>query len=110
MDSCLRLVDSFPRLLVVPHVLEDLRAVRAARRLRGRPSASELLGAIAPALGVNALTQAAIDHALKIGDPEIERRRRSSAASGGACWTRCTTCRPTHRNRRPTSSGSAPPG
>ncbi len=39
------------------------------------PSASELLGAIAPALGVNALTQAAIAHALKIADPEVKRRR-----------------------------------
>jgi histidinol-phosphate/aromatic aminotransferase/cobyric acid decarboxylase-like protein len=39
------------------------------------PAAAELLGAIAPVLGVNAMTQAALQHALQIGDPEIARRR-----------------------------------
>jgi histidinol-phosphate aminotransferase len=35
-----------------------------------------LLGALAPVLGVNVLTQAAIAQALKVGDREIEGRRR----------------------------------
>ena len=34
-DSVLRLVDEYERLLVVPHLLEDLRPLGAARRLRG---------------------------------------------------------------------------
>jgi histidinol-phosphate/aromatic aminotransferase/cobyric acid decarboxylase-like protein len=37
----------------------------------------DLLAAIAPPLGVNALTQAALEHALQTGDEEIERRRRT---------------------------------
>ena len=36
----------------------------------------DLLAAVAPVLGVNALTQAAVEHALRTGDAEIERRRR----------------------------------
>jgi histidinol-phosphate aminotransferase len=75
-DSVLRLVDSFSRLAV----FRTFSKIYGMAGLRGgyavaSPSTSELLGAIAPALGVNALTQAAIAHALKIGDPEIERRR-----------------------------------
>jgi histidinol-phosphate aminotransferase len=75
-DSVLRLVDSFGRLVV----FRTFSKIYGMAGLRGgyavaSPSASELLGAIAPALGVNALTQAAIAHALKIGDPEIQRRR-----------------------------------
>jgi histidinol-phosphate aminotransferase len=75
-DAVLRLVDSFPRLLVFrtfskAYGLSGLRGGYAV----GSPAAAELLGAIAPALGVNALTQAALEHALKIGDPEIRRRR-----------------------------------
>jgi histidinol-phosphate aminotransferase len=38
---------------------------------------TELLDAIAPVLGVNALAQAAVIQALKIGGPEVERRRES---------------------------------
>ena len=75
-DAVLRLVDSFQRLIV----FRTFSKIYGMAGLRGgyavaSPSASELLGAIAPALGVNALTQAAIAHALKIGDPEVERRR-----------------------------------
>jgi len=76
-DSVLRLVDSFQRLVV----FRTFSKIYGMAGLRGgyavaSPSASELLGAIAPALGVNALTQAAMAHALKIGDKEIERRRQ----------------------------------
>ena len=37
----------------------------------------DLLAAVAPVLGVNALTQAAVEHALRHGDREIERRRHT---------------------------------
>jgi histidinol-phosphate aminotransferase len=75
-DSVLRLIDSFARLVV----FRTFSKIYGMAGLRGgyavaSPSASELLGAIAPSLGVNALTQAAIAHALKIGDSEIQRRR-----------------------------------
>jgi histidinol-phosphate aminotransferase len=41
----------------------------------GSPASSSLLGALAPVLGVNTLTQAAVAQALKLGDKEIEGRR-----------------------------------
>jgi histidinol-phosphate aminotransferase len=73
-DACLRLVDAFPRLLVVRsfskvYGLSGLRAGYAAC------SDGNLLNAVAPVLGVNALTQAAVEHALRTGDAEVERRR-----------------------------------
>ena len=75
-DAVLRLTDSFQRLVV----FRTFSKIYGLSGLRGgyavaSPSSSELLGAIAPALGVNALTQAALAQALKIGDPEIARRR-----------------------------------
>jgi histidinol-phosphate aminotransferase len=74
VDACLRLVEAFPRLLVVRTFskawgLSGLRAGYAVGSDAG------LLAAVAPNLGVNALTQAAIEHALRHGGPEIERRR-----------------------------------
>jgi histidinol-phosphate aminotransferase len=42
----------------------------------GASAAAELLDSLAPVLGVNALTQAALVYALKAGDVEIDRRRR----------------------------------
>lgn len=76
-DAALRLTDRFPRLLAFRtfskiYGLSGLRAGYAV----GGPDAEELVTALAPVLGVNALTQAAVVQALKIGDPEIERRRR----------------------------------
>ena len=73
-DACLRLVEAFPRLLVVRTFskawgLSGLRAGYAVGSDAG------LLAAVAPNLGVNALTQAAIEHALRTGRHEIERRR-----------------------------------
>jgi histidinol-phosphate/aromatic aminotransferase/cobyric acid decarboxylase-like protein len=41
----------------------------------GSTDASRELEAIAPPLGVNALTQAGIEHALKLGESEVDRRR-----------------------------------
>ena len=76
VDACLRLVEAFPRLLVFRtfskvYGLSGLRAGYAV----GSRQAGGLLESLAPVLGVNALTQAGIEQALKIGDPEVERRR-----------------------------------
>jgi len=76
LDAVLRLTDAFPRLLVVRtfskiYGLSGLRAGYAV----GSDAAAQLLDAIAPVLGVNALTQAAVTQALKISDPEVARRR-----------------------------------
>jgi histidinol-phosphate aminotransferase len=78
LDSGLRLTDSHPRLLVFRtfskiYGLSGLRAGYAV----AAPDSAELLDSIAPVLGVNALTQAAVEQALKIGGPEVERRRAS---------------------------------
>ena len=64
----LRLTDAFPRLLVVRtfskiYGLSGLRAGYAV----GSSASTELLDAISPVLGVNALTQSAVAQALKIG-------------------------------------------
>jgi histidinol-phosphate aminotransferase len=76
-DAALRLTERFPRLLVFrtfskAYGLSGLRAGYVV----GAADAAELLDSLAPVLGVNALTQAALVHALKAGDPEIDRRRR----------------------------------
>jgi histidinol-phosphate aminotransferase len=73
-DACLRLVEAFPNLLVVrtfskAYGLSGLRAGYAVGL------DADLLAAVAPVLGVNALTQAAVEHALRTGDREVERRR-----------------------------------
>jgi histidinol-phosphate aminotransferase len=78
VDAVLRLTDAFPRLAVFRtfskiYGLSGLRAGYAV----ASPACTRLLDAMAPVLGVNALTQAAIDQALKIGGPEVERRRAS---------------------------------
>jgi histidinol-phosphate aminotransferase len=75
-DAALKLVEAFPRLLVFRtfskvYGLSGLRAGYAV----GSPAAASLLGALAPVLGVNALTQAAVAHALKVGDRDVARRR-----------------------------------
>ena len=76
LDAVLRLTDALPRFLVVRtfskiYGLSGLRAGYAV----GSTASATVLDAISPVLGVNALTQAAIDQALKIGGPEVERRR-----------------------------------
>ena len=75
-DACLALVAAFPRLLVVRTFSKvyGLSGMRTGYAV-GSPQAGGLLEALAPALGVNALSQAAAEQALKIGDAEIERRR-----------------------------------
>ncbi|MDQ3721159.1 MAG: aminotransferase class I/II-fold pyridoxal phosphate-dependent enzyme [Actinomycetota bacterium] len=74
----LRLVDAFPRLMVVRtfskiYGLSGLRAGYAV----GSTASTALLDRIAPVLGVNALTQAVVDQALKIGGAEVQRRREA---------------------------------
>lgn len=75
-DAVLRLTDAFPRLLVVRTFskIYGLSGLRAGYAVGSSASAS-LLDSIAPVLGVNALTQAAVEQALKIGDAEVARRR-----------------------------------
>jgi histidinol-phosphate aminotransferase len=76
VDSCLRLVDAFPRLLVV-RTFSKIYGLSGLRAGYAVGSDARLLGAVAPVLGVNALTQAAVEYALRSGDAEIERRRRA---------------------------------
>jgi histidinol-phosphate aminotransferase len=82
LDACLRLVDEFPRLLVVRTFskIYGLSGLRAGYAVGSDPA---LLAAVAPVLGVNALTQAALEHALRTGDAEIERRRRTVSTERG---------------------------
>jgi histidinol-phosphate aminotransferase len=78
VDACLRLVDDFPRLLVV-RTFSKIYGLSGLRAGYAVGSDARLLAATAPVLGVNALTQAAVEHALRNGDGEIERRRRAVA-------------------------------
>jgi histidinol-phosphate aminotransferase len=78
MNACLRLVDAFPRLLVV-RTFSKIYGLSGLRAGYAVGSDARLLAATAPVLGVNALTQAAVEHALRNGDAEIERRREAVA-------------------------------
>jgi histidinol-phosphate aminotransferase len=83
-DACMRLIDAFPRLLVFRtfskvYGLSGLRAGYAV----GSGRAGGLLESLTPTLGVNALTQAGVEQALKIGDDEIERRRATVVEQRG---------------------------
>jgi histidinol-phosphate aminotransferase len=77
-DACMSLVAAFPRLVTVRSFsrIYGLSGIRAGYAV-GAPGATALLGALAPALGVNALTQAAMLQALRVGDPDVERRRKT---------------------------------
>jgi histidinol-phosphate aminotransferase len=75
-DACLRLVEEFPRLVVLrsfsnAYGLAGLRAGYAV----GSRDARELLDSLAPALGVNAVAQAAVEWVLRHGDSDLARRR-----------------------------------
>jgi histidinol-phosphate aminotransferase len=75
-DACLCLVDEFPHLVVFrsfsnAYGLSGLRAGYAV----GSPEAAGLLEALAPVLGVNSVTQAAVQCMLQRGDTELTRRR-----------------------------------
>jgi histidinol-phosphate aminotransferase len=78
VDACLRLVDEFPRLLVV-RTFSKIYGLSGLRAGYAVSSDSHLLAAVAPVLGINALTQAALEYALRTGDAEIERRREAVA-------------------------------
>ncbi len=76
VNACLRLVEAFPRLLVV-RTFSKIYGLSGLRAGYAVSSDSRLLAAAAPVLGVNALSQAAVEHALRNGDAEIERRRQA---------------------------------
>ena len=76
VDACLKLVEAFPRLLVV-RTFSKIYGLSGLRAGYAVSSDGNLLAAVAPVLGVNALTQAAIEHALRTGDAEVERRRQT---------------------------------
>jgi histidinol-phosphate aminotransferase len=78
VDACLRLVESFPRLLVV-RTFSKIYGLSGLRAGYAVSSDAHLLAATAPVLGVNALTQAAVEHALRHGDAEMDRRRHAVA-------------------------------
>jgi len=78
INACLRLVDAFPRLLVV-RTFSKIYGLSGLRAGYAVSSDARLLAAAAPVLGVNALTQAAVEHALRHGDAEVDRRRRAVA-------------------------------
>jgi histidinol-phosphate aminotransferase len=75
-DAVLHLIQTFPRLLVFRTFskIYGLSGLRCGYVV-GSPSAASLLESMAPVLGVNALTQAAVMKALDIGGPEVARRR-----------------------------------
>jgi histidinol-phosphate aminotransferase len=75
-DACLRLTAD-DRRLVVFRTFSKVYGLSGLRAGYAVTSSSELMDAIAPVLGVNALTQAAVDQALKIGGPEVERRKQA---------------------------------
>ena len=77
-DSVMSLVEAFPRLVVVRSFskIYGLSGVRAGYAV-GSASGSPLLAALLPVLGVNAVTQATVLQALKVGNEDIERRRET---------------------------------
>jgi histidinol-phosphate aminotransferase len=75
-DSCMSLVEAFPRLIAIRSFsrVYGLSGIRAGYAV-GAASATDLMRALAPALGVNALTQAAMLQALRVGDNDVRSRR-----------------------------------
>jgi histidinol-phosphate aminotransferase len=78
VDAGLRLVDEFPRLLVV-RTFSKIYGLSGLRAGYAISSDARLLAAAGPVLGINALTQAAVEYALRSGDAEIDRRRAAVA-------------------------------
>jgi histidinol-phosphate aminotransferase len=75
-DASLHLTAEDPR-LVVFRTFSKIYGLSGLRAGYAVTTNAELMDAIAPVLGVNALTQAAIDQALKIGGPDVERRKQA---------------------------------
>ena len=82
VDACLRLADSFPRLFVV-RTFSKIYGLSGLRAGYAVSADARLLAAAAPVLGINAMTQAAVEHALRNGDAEVERRRQAVARERG---------------------------
>jgi histidinol-phosphate aminotransferase len=78
VDACLGLVETFPRLLVF-RTFSKIYGLSGLRAGYVVGSDARLLAAAAPVLGINALSQAAVEYALRSGDAEIERRRQAVA-------------------------------
>lgn len=76
LDACLQLVKAFPQLLVI-RTFSKIYGLSGLRTGYAVGSNARLLSIVAPVLGVNALSQAAVEHALHHGDSEIDKRRRS---------------------------------
>jgi histidinol-phosphate aminotransferase len=79
-NSVLKLVEAFPRVVVFRtfskiYGLSGLRAGYAV----GSTSSTDLLGAIAPALGVNVLSQAGVAYAIDLGEIAIAKRHSTVA-------------------------------
>jgi histidinol-phosphate aminotransferase len=76
VDAVLRLTDALANLIVVRSFskIYGLSGLRAGYAVGSTGSAS-VLDAISPVLGVNALTQAAVSQALRIGAAEVDERR-----------------------------------
>jgi histidinol-phosphate aminotransferase len=83
-DACLRLVNEFPNLIVFrsfsnAYALSGLRAGYAV----GSVETTSLLDSFAPVFGVNFVTQAAVESALRHGDADLHRRREWVIAERG---------------------------
>ena len=80
-DACLQLVNEFPKLLVFrsfsnAYALSGLRAGYAV----GSVEVASLLESFAPVLGVNCVTQAAVQSVLRQGDADLLNRREQVIA------------------------------
>ncbi|HEV7846404.1 MAG TPA: aminotransferase class I/II-fold pyridoxal phosphate-dependent enzyme [Thermoleophilaceae bacterium] len=82
VDACLRLVEAFPRLAVV-RTFSKIYGLSGLRAGYIVGSDARLLAAAAPVLGINALSQAAVEYAIRNGDAEVERRRQAVARERG---------------------------
>ena len=80
LDASLALLERFPRLVVFRTLSKafGLPGLRGGYAIGAR-EAADLINSLAPALGVNAVTQAAMAYAVTHLDYEIERRRHTVA-------------------------------
>ena len=76
LDAAVRLIDRFPNLLIFRSFskIYGLSGLRGGYAIGARET-DGLLRSLAPALGVNAVTQAAMTHALERGQDEVSRQR-----------------------------------
>ncbi len=113
LDACLQLVKAFPRLLVI-RTFSKAYGLSGLRTGYAVSSDAQLLSIVAPVLGVNALSQAAVGHALHHGDAEIDKRRQAVSRERerllGACSSLAVEADPSQANfvwlRAPGASGA----